>query len=73
VIRSSTETFIAAGLGRKPDFPTQGDYDGDGKTDFSIWDPKNAAYRYFRSSNASLAQNVFGQNGDYPVANYDTH
>jgi hypothetical protein len=73
VIRSSNQTFNAVGLGRKPDFPTQGDYDGDGKTDFSIWDPNNAAYRYFRSSNDSLAQTVFGQNGDYPVANYDTH
>lgn len=73
VIRSSNQTFNAVGLGRKPDFPTQGDYDGDGKTDFSIWDPNNTAYRYFRSSNAALIQTVFGQNGDYPVANYDTH
>ncbi len=37
VIRSSNQTFNAVGLGRKPDFPTQGDYDRDGKTDFSIW------------------------------------
>ncbi len=73
VLRSSNNTFNAVNLGRKPDFSTQGDYDGDGKTDFSIWDPNNNAFRYFRSSNAVLVQTIFGQNGDYPVANYDTH
>ncbi|MEO7674693.1 MAG: DUF4394 domain-containing protein [Pyrinomonadaceae bacterium] len=72
-IRSSNQTFNAVGLGRKPDFSTQGDYDGDGKTDVSIWDPINGAFRYYRSSNGALVETLFGQNGDYPVANYDTH
>ena len=73
VIRSSNQTFNAVVLGRKPDFSTQGDYDGDGKTDVCIWDPINNAFRYYRSSNGALVTTIFGQNGDYPVANYDTH
>lgn len=73
VLRSSNQTFNAVNLGAKPDFSTQGDYDGDGKTDFCIWDPNNNAFRYFRSSNGVLVTTIFGQNGDYPVANYDTH
>lgn len=72
-IRSASQTFNAVQLGRKPDFSTQGDYDGDGRTDVSIWDPIFAAYRYYRSSNFELITTIFGQNGDYPVANFDTH
>lgn len=72
-IRSSNQTFNAVNLGRKPDYSTQGDYDGDGKTDVSIYDPIVGAFRYFQSSNGALIQKGFGLNGDYPVANYDTH
>ena len=72
-VLGSSGTFNAVQLGRKPDFSTQGDYDGDGKTDFCIWDPLNNAFRYYRSSNGVLVTTIFGQNGDYPVANYDTH
>ncbi len=73
VIRSSNNTFTAAQLGRKPDYAAQGDYDGDGRTDFCIWDPLFGAYRYYRSSNSALVETGFGTNGDYPVANFDTH
>ncbi|MEK7854991.1 MAG: DUF4394 domain-containing protein [Acidobacteriota bacterium] len=73
VIRSSNNTFTAVQLGRKPDYSAQGDYDGDGRTDFCIWDPLFGAYRYYRSSNSALVETGFGTNGDYPVANFDTH
>ena len=58
------------------DFPTQGDYDGDGKTDVAIWrpdaDPANCNF-WTRSNAGAVTVVEFGQNGDYPVANYNTH
>lgn len=59
------------------DVATQGDYDGDGKTDVAIWRGNNDAtqnYFYVRSSaTGSLILTEWGQNGDYPVANYNAH
>lgn len=59
------------------DFPTQGDYDGDGKTDYAIWrpnaDPTQNFFYVLQSSNGALNTFEWGQNGDYPVANYNSH
>ncbi len=59
------------------DFVTQGDYDGDGKTDVAVWRPNadfTQNYFYVRtSSSGALAQTEWGQQGDYPVANYNAH
>jgi Domain of unknown function (DUF4394)/FG-GAP-like repeat len=73
ILRSSDNQLLANTLGTKPHFTTQGDYDGDGKTDISVFDPEFGFFYVFRSSNGSVTSTKFGQNGDYPIANYDTH
>ena len=73
ILRSSDNGFSSNSFGAKPDYATQGDYDGDGKTDISVWRATNANFYVLRSANAAVIQRTFGQNGDYPVANFDTH
>ncbi len=56
------------------DFTAQGDYDGDGKTDFAIWRPSataGASAFWVLGSTTGAFSVPFGQNGDYPVANYN--
>lgn len=56
------------------DFVAQGDYDGDGKTDVAIWRPSvtpNASAFWVLGSTSGAFAVPFGQNGDYPVANYN--
>jgi hypothetical protein len=59
------------------DFSAQGDYDGDGKIDIGIWrpdaDPTQNNFWSLNSSNGAVRVVEFGQNGDYPVANYNRH
>lgn len=73
VVRSSDGGFSQVPLGTTTHVATQGDYDGDGKTDISVWDPGTGTYFFPRSSNGFLIQQRFGQNGDRPVAAFDTH
>jgi FG-GAP repeat. len=73
VLQSSTGNLAAAGFGAKPQFTTQGDYDGDGKTDFSTFDPLTGRFYWQRSIDLGIVEYQFGLNGDYPVANYQTH
>jgi len=58
------------------DFLSQGDYDGDGKTDIGVWrsssTPGASAFWALGSTSGAFAL-PFGQSGDYPVANYNHH
>jgi len=58
------------------DLSVQGDYDGDGKTDFAIWRASAtagaSAFWVLGSTSGTFAV-PFGQLGDYPPANYNTH
>jgi hypothetical protein len=80
-VRPSTTGAISGGPtavfgNSSTDFPTQGDYDGDGRTDFAVWRPNadpTQNFFFFAGSTAGFAQSEWGQNGDYPVANYNAH
>jgi hypothetical protein len=51
------------------DFVTQGDYDGDGKTDFAVW--RSTGIFWVLGSTSGAFSVPFGSSGDYPVANYN--
>ncbi len=52
------------------DILTPGDYDGDGRTEFSVWRPGNPGTFYQKVPNTGIMRTVsWGQNGDSPVAN----
>ncbi|MGC2236035.1 MAG: VCBS repeat-containing protein [Pyrinomonadaceae bacterium] len=54
------------------DVPVPGDFDGDGKTDFSIFRPSANEWWILRSSDTTYTTYNFGANGDIPVpADYD--
>jgi len=59
------------------DFVAQGDYDGDGRTDVAVWRPSatanQSAFYSLSSISGSAVIFAFGSNGDYPVANYNSH
>lgn len=73
--QNSTINYITFGVSAT-DFPTQGDYDGDGRTDAAIWRPSasagGSAFWVLGTTSGAFA-NSFGQNGDYPIANYNHH
>lgn len=58
------------------DFTAQGDYDGDGKIEPAVWRPSataGASAFYVRGSAGTTLIVPFGQNLDYPVANFNSH
>jgi hypothetical protein len=70
---SSTGTISAspyAVFGTSTDFITQGDYDGDGRTDVAVW--RDGVF-YWSGSTSGFAAGPWGQSGDYPPANWNTH
>jgi hypothetical protein len=54
------------------DVPVQGDFDGDGKTDFSVFRPSAGEWWITKSSDGTYYGVTYGQSGDIPApADYD--
>jgi len=72
VWRPSNRTWRIFGVsaytefGETGDIPVQGDYDGDGKTDFSVFNPTLNRWRVLYSSDNSEHFHYFGSSGDIP-------
>jgi len=77
-IRPSTasSTYYGLTFGQatgSADLPTQGDYDGDGKTDPAVWRPSATGIFYaLRSTNGQATGAAFGNGTTDTVANYGT-
>ncbi|MEO6393979.1 MAG: FG-GAP-like repeat-containing protein [Pyrinomonadaceae bacterium] len=78
-VRKSTDgTFTSTFWGNSAtDLQTQGDYDGDGRTDLAVWrpnaDPTQNFFYFIRSSDSVQSSYEWGQNGDFPVAHFNSH
>ncbi|MBX3299149.1 MAG: VCBS repeat-containing protein [Acidobacteria bacterium] len=59
------------------DFATQGDYNGDGKTDIAVWrsnaDATQNFFHVLTTGSGAYSRFEWGAQGDYPVANYNSH
>ena len=77
---SSTGTISAAPYAvfgnAATDFPVQGDYDGDGRTDVAVWresvDP-TMNFFFWLGSTSGFRAAPWGLEGDVPAANWNTH
>lgn len=70
-IRSSDGVFAGQSFGGTTfgDLPTPGDYDGDGKTDLSVWRAGSQSYFYHLGQVSGFEAVPFGISGDIPPAN----
>lgn len=76
VLPSSGGPYTLTQWGVSDDILAQGDYDGDGKTDIAIWRGSpgpDTSFWIRQSSNGMVSAIRWGQNRDYPVANYNSH
>lgn len=55
------------GLGSLGDIPALGDFDGDGKTDYSVYRNSTGTWYIYQSSNSSWLVLNFGLAGDIPI------
>ena len=77
-LSSNGTTFSNAFGASATDFAIPGDYNGDGRSDLAVWRPATGGgtnyvhYMVNSGTNADLIVPL-GSNGDYPVANFNTH
>jgi hypothetical protein len=55
------------------DFPVQGDYDGDGRTDVAVWRKADGLFITRSTGTKAISFFKLGASGDFPVAFYNVH
>jgi hypothetical protein len=55
------------------DYATQGDYDGDGKTEIAVWRRTDGRFYTYNLTTDAITFTHWGIDGDVPVAAYDNH
>jgi len=75
ILQSSNSSLIATPFGiTEYDIPTQNDYDGDGKTDISVWRETDGTFYVLKSTGSGETTYAsWGFISDFPIASYDTH
>jgi hypothetical protein len=72
VLRSSDGGQTSQQWGENGYVPVPGDYDGDGRTDYAVWQPSSATWFVIRSRDGGQISQQWGQDGDMPVpGDYD--
>ena len=71
MLPSRTPSYIVTQFGAPGDLPVQGDYDGNGRTDISVFRPSNGTW-YTITAAQGYYTTSFGVAGDKPTpADYD--
>ncbi len=71
-LNSANGQFVGIPFGQTGDIPVNGDYDGDGRSDTSVYRPANGAWYRLNSSNGAFNAVQFGIAEDKPVVgDYD--
>lgn len=78
VLNSSNNSVVGYAFGSATtDLPAQGDYDGDGRIDVTVWRTNNgngqSYYFWLRSTDNTLGVQNWGLPGDLPTANFNSH
>ncbi len=72
--RSSDGAAVIVNFGTTgTDYNAQNDYDGDGRTDITVWNNTTATFFVMGSVSGTTTSVALGAPNDYPVASYDTH
>ncbi|MBV9209494.1 MAG: hypothetical protein JOZ52_02630 [Acidobacteria bacterium] len=67
MLNSSDNSFRATAWGVSTDSPVPADYDGDGRTDITIFRPSTRTWHLIQSSNGAQSAIPFGASGDTPI------
>lgn len=74
ILKSSDNNMLAYNFGAtETDSPVQNDYDGDGKTDVTVWRETDGVFYVQRTGSAAISSASWGMISDIPLAAYDTH
>lgn len=74
ILKSTDGGLLAYSWGATgTDLASQGDYDGDGKTDIAVWRNTDGKFYIFRSQTQTTSVAHWGAPNDFPVLSYDSH